>query len=138
MASVITAKNIDESGMSEAEIETKYKYYIDEISWTYSIWVIVYSFTMAIGGKIECKFGPKIVIFIGSSLIMLGLFLTYLVFETVDSPYYLYFSYGILLYVENATNAIGSGAKSKIHSIATTPYNINVDVNPITLNLLLI
>ena len=113
MASKVTFNNIDTSTMTDSEIEREYKYYIDEISWTYSIWVIVYSITMPIGGKIEYKFGPKIVIFIGSLLIMLGLLLTYLIFETVDSPYYLYFSYGILL---------GSGCGVMF----TTPYLVGM------------
>ena len=34
--------------------------------------------------------------------------------------------------VEKHINAIGSGSISRIHSIITTQYNTNVDVNPIT------
>ena len=113
MASAMTAKNIDQFTMSDIDIETEYKYYIDEVSWTYSIWVIVYSLTMGLGGKIEYRYGPKLVIFIGSSLIIIGLVLTYFVFEFSNNPYYLYFSYGILL---------GSGAGIMF----TTPYLVGM------------
>ena len=113
MASFMTAKNIDPTNNDIDYIESRYNHYSDQIAWTYSIWVIIYSLTMSVGGKIEYKFGPKIVIFIGSLLIMLGLLSTYLVFEYTDNAYYLYFSYGILL---------GSGAGIMF----TTPYLVGM------------
>eukprot|EP01084_Bolivina_argentea_P098978 177924_1 len=81
MSSLMTSKNIDLSNSTDAYIAERYNYYTDEISWTYSIWVIIYSLTMGVGGKIEYKYGPKTVTILGSIFIILGLILSYLVFE---------------------------------------------------------
>eukprot|EP01084_Bolivina_argentea_P298351 514120_1 len=114
LASVMTSKNIDLSNQSNDDhyIEERYNYYTDKIVWTYSIATVMLNLTMCIGGQIEYKFGPKLVVLIGSLLIISGLCLTYVVLEYSNNPYLLYCSYGTL------------GAGSGI--LYTTPYLIGM------------
>eukprot|EP01084_Bolivina_argentea_P098977 177922_1 len=68
---------------------------------------------MGVGGKIEYKYGPKTVTILGSIFIILGLILSYLVFEYTSDPYLIYFAYGVIL---------GCGAGL----LFTTPYIVGM------------
>lgn len=113
MASVMAFKNRDPTNEDMSYLESQYNRYVDDISWTYSIFIIVYSLTMPIGGKLETKYGPKLVILFGATLILSGLISTYFVFAFSSIPYLLYLSYGV---------ALGGGAGIMF----TTPYIVGM------------
>jgi len=80
-----------------------------EIAMAFSICCAVFGLTTVIAGRLQDKYGPKIVVFVGGIIMAIGFFLS----GYTESLGYLYFMYGILA-------AIGGGMVY-VPPIATAP-----------------